>query len=179
MTEEKLREERLRLEANRDELTKIGNRHYFLEKAEDMLQKEDSLTFCYCDLDHLKYINDQYGHTEGDWYITFFVETIQKHIRKEDIFARIGGDEFCVILNDCPYEMAQQKIREVQEEFAAEQTREYPKSFSCGIVEVEGGKEEIHVRDIIKQVDLEMYLQKKEHKEKYRKELGESDPAEN
>ena len=78
VTEEKLQEERLRMEANRDGLTQIGNRHYFLEKAGDMLKEESSLTFCYCDLDHLKYINDQYGHTEGDWYITFFVETIQK-----------------------------------------------------------------------------------------------------
>lgn len=172
VTEEKLREERLRLEANRDELTQIGNRHYFLEKAEDMLKEESSLIFCYCDLDHLKYINDQYGHTEGDWYITFFVETIQKHIRKEDVFARIGGDEFCVILHNCPYEMAEQKIREVQEEFSSGQTQEYPKSFSCGIVEVEGGNEELQVRDIIKQADHEMYLQKKEHKKKYRKKLS-------
>lgn len=73
VTKEKLREERLRMEANRDGLTQIGNRHYFLEKAGDMLKEESSLTFCYCDLDHLKYINDQYGHTEGDWYITFLL----------------------------------------------------------------------------------------------------------
>ena len=139
-----------------------------------MLKEESSLTFCYCDLDHLKYINDQYGHTEGDWdwYITFFVETIQKHIRKEDVFARIGGDEFCVILYNCPYEMAERKIRKVQKEFSSGQTKEYPKSFSCDIVEVEGGNEELQVRDIIKQADHEMYLQKKEHKKKYRKELS-------
>ena len=172
VTKEKLREERLRMEANRDGLTQIGNRHYFLEKAGDMLKEESSLTFCYCDLDHLKYINDQYGHTEGDWYITFFVETIQKHIRKEDVFARIGGDEFCVILYNCPYEMAERKIRKIQKEFSSGQTKEYPKSFSCGIVEVEGGNEELQVRDIIKQADHEMYLQKKEHKKKYRKELS-------
>ena len=172
VTEEKLREERLRMEANRDGLTQIGNRHYFLEKAEDMLKEGSNLTFCYCDLDHLKYINDQYGHTEGDWYITFFVETIQKHIRKEDVFARIGGDEFCVILYNCPYEMAERKIRKIQKEFSSGQTKEYPKSFSCGIVEVEGGNEELQVRDIIKQADHEMYLQKKEHKKKYRKELS-------
>lgn len=171
VTKEKLREERLRMEANRDGLTQIGNRHYFLEKAGDMLKEESSLTFCYCDLDHLKYINDQYGHTEGDWYITFFVETIQKHIRKEDVFARIGGDEFCVILYNCPYEMAERKIRKVQKEFSSGQTKEYPKSFSCDIVEVEGGNEELQVRDIIKQADHEMYLQKKNIK-KYRKELS-------
>ena len=160
------------MEANRDGLPQIGNRHYFLEKAGDMLKEESSLTFCYCDLDHLKYINDQYGHTEGDWYITFFVETIQKHIRKEDVFARIGGDEFCVILYNCPYEMAERKIRKIQKEFSSGQTKEYPKSFSCGIVEVEGGNEQLQVRDIIKQADHEMYLQKKEHKKKYRKELS-------
>ena len=87
------------------------------------------------------------------------------------MFARIGGDEFCVILCNCPYEMAEQKIRKVQKEFSSGQTKEYPKSFSCGIVEVEGGNEEMQVRDIIKQADHEMYLQKKNIK-KYRKELS-------
>ena len=66
VTKEKLREERLRMEANRDGLTQIGNRHYFLEKAGDMLKEESSLTFCYCDLDHLKYINDTFGHDMGN-----------------------------------------------------------------------------------------------------------------
>ena len=59
-----------------------------------------------------------------------------------------------------------------EKEFSSGQTKEYPKSFSCGIVEVEGGNEELQVRDIIKQADHEMYLQKKEHKKKYRKELS-------
>lgn len=82
VTKEKLREERLRMEANRDGLTQIGNRHYFLEKAGDMLKEESSLTFCYCDLDHLKYINDQYGHTEGDWYITFLLRRSKTHPKR-------------------------------------------------------------------------------------------------
>ena len=71
-----------------------------------------------------------------------------------------------MILYNCPYEMAERKIRKIQKEFSSGQTKEYPKSFSCGIVEVEGGNEELQVRDIIKQADHEMYLQKKEHKKK-------------
>lgn len=66
-----------------------------------------------------------------------------------------------MILCNCPYEMAERKIRKIQKEFSSGQTKEYPKSFSCGIVEVEGGNEEMQVRDIIKQADHEMYLQKK------------------
>ena len=106
-----------------------------------MLKEESSLTFCYCDLDHLKYINDQYGHTEGDWYIHVFVETIQNTSEKKMCLQGLEGDEFCVILYNCPYEMAERKIRKIQKEFSSGQTKEYPKSFSCGIVEVEGGNE--------------------------------------
>ncbi len=83
-------------------MTGIGNRAFFLEKAEDMLEKEVSMVFCYCDLDHLKYINDHFGHAEGDWYIRHFVHTVENLIRKEDIFARVGGDEFCIVLQNCP-----------------------------------------------------------------------------
>lgn len=51
-----------------------------------------------------------------------------------------------MILYNCPYEMAERKIRKIQKEFSSGQTKEYPKSFSCGIVEVEGGNEEMQVR---------------------------------
>ena len=97
---------------------------------------------------------------------------MKKFFPSDVLLGRNGGDEFCVILYNCPYEMAERKIRKIQKEFSSGQTKEYPKSFSCGIVEVEGGNEELQVRDIIKQADHEMYLQKKEHKKKYRKELS-------
>lgn len=165
VTETKQREELLRRKAQRDPLTGIGNRSYFLEKAEDLIEKEINLVFCYCDLDHLKYINDHFGHGEGDWYIRHFVQTVESQIRKEDIFARVGGDEFCIVLPNCPLQTAKEKIQNIHALFSGEKTRAYPKSFSCGMIEVPKDHEQINIADIIRQADSVMYLQKKKHQE--------------
>ena len=165
VTETRQREELLRRKAQRDPLTGIGNRSYFLEKAEDLLEKEINLVFCYCDLDHLKYINDHFGHAEGDWYIRHFVRTVENQIRKEDAFARVGGDEFCIVLQNCPMQAAREKMENIHALFSEEKTHEYPKSFSCGMIEVPKDHEPIEIADIIRQADSVMYLQKKKHQE--------------
>ena len=121
--------------------------------------------FCYCDLDHLKYINYHFGHAEGDWYIRHFVRTVESRIRKEDIFARVGGDEFCIVLQNCPLQTAQEKMESVLVSFSAEKAHEYPKSFSCGMIEVPKKHEQIEIAEIIRQADSVMYLQKKKHQE--------------
>ena len=171
ITEEKNREAKLEEEANVDTLTGIGNRHYFQEKTMQLLASGDGLIFCYCDLDHLKYINDKYGHLEGDWYIRHFSETVKSHIRQRDIFARIGGDEFCLILRNCPKEIAEKKLQEMQEAFSSDTSKPYPKSFSYGIVEVVRQHQELLAEEILERADAVMYEQKRRHKEQYEKEL--------
>lgn len=156
----------LKVKANQDALTNIGNRHFFFTKMEEMLAQNEKFVFCYCDLDNLKYINDKYGHTEGDCYIRHFVDIVKGHIRAEDIFARIGGDEFCIILRRCKHEIALKKIQQMQTLFSSDHTKGYPKSFSCGIIEVPEEHDEIEVMEILKQADELMYEQKKEHKKK-------------
>ena len=105
-------------QASIDPLTHVGNRYYFQREIEELLKADDELVFCYCDLDHLKYINDNYGHGEGDWYLRHFTESVKKVIRENDLFARIGGDEFCIILKDCPQEVAYSKFYLIQHDFA-------------------------------------------------------------
>lgn len=165
VTETKQREEMLRKKAQRDPLTGIGNRAYFLEQSGELMEQEINLVFCYCDLDHLKYINDHFGHAEGDWYICHFVQTVESLIRKEDIFARVGGDEFCIVLQNCPLEAAKNKLQKIQTVFQAEKEHEYPKSFSCGLIEVPKEHEKMDIEEIIEQADAVMYQQKKQHKE--------------
>lgn len=162
----------LEVEANQDELTQIGNRHFFIDQMKQLLKTDEDIIVCYCDLDHLKYINDKYGHAEGDWYIRYFVEIVKKHIRECDIFTRLGGDEFCIVLSGCPMTTAVSKVEQMQNIFSADTTKGYSKSFSCGIIEVPHQHEKIEVMDIIKKADAMMYEQKKAHKKTYQAELS-------
>ena len=164
--------DQMEVEALQDTLTAIGNRHFFETKIHELLSSGEEFIFCYCDLDHLKYVNDRYGHLEGDWYIRYFVQTIQNYIRKDDLFARIGGDEFCIILRNCPKEMAQEKIHRMQDSFSHyDLTKPYAKSFSCGIIEISADHDEIKVDDLLQKADAIMYQQKQLHKEIYAREL--------
>ncbi len=163
--------QQLEVEANQDALTQIGNRHFFEKRMEELLKQDENMIICYCDLDHLKYVNDKYGHTEGDWYIRCFVETVKNHIRSRDVFARIGGDEFCIVLRKCPIMTAVKKIQQIQNILSSDTTKEYSKNFSCGIIEVPEERDKIQVMEMLKQADAMMYEQKKEHKKMYRMDL--------
>ena len=164
VTQDKLEQDKLEQEAYSDTLTQIGNRYYFQKKLDELLKMNEDLIFCYCDLDHLKTVNDTYGHMEGDWYICHFVDIVKHNIREDDVFARVGGDEFCLILKGCPEDVARKKIRQIQTDFRAESTRPYDKNFSFGIVKLSGTEKNVDIDDILKQADAAMYQQKKEHK---------------
>lgn len=82
----------------KDVLTGLWNRAYTEEKVDELLQKGASGTLFMMDLDNFKGINDTYGHIEGDDVLKFFAETIQKHVREEDIVCRLGGDEFIAFM---------------------------------------------------------------------------------
>lgn len=161
ITAEKEREARLKSEALQDHLTGIGNRHYFQEKTRELLASGKRCVFCYCDLDHLKDINDTYGHNEGDWYIRCFADIVRFNIREEDLFARIGGDEFCIILSNCTREKAERKLKKMQRMFGCEKAHSYGKSFSFGLVELPENHAPVSVETVLCQADMFMYQQKR------------------
>lgn len=84
--------ERLKNENLIDSLTGVYNR-----KVIDLVPKKG--TFVLLDLDGFKLINDKYGHVYGDQVLKRFAEIVKSHIRSEDYFIRLGGDEFCLIFN--------------------------------------------------------------------------------
>ena len=167
ITQQRRREVRLEAEAHQDALTGIGNRFYFLERLELALESGECCQLCYCDLDHLKYANDRFGHSEGDWYIRRFVGIVEASIRREDIFARIGGDEFCLLLRGCDGDTARRKIQEMQRVLTADTTRDYPKSFSCGITEIPANHPPLTAEEVLHRADTKMYRQKQRHKADY------------
>ena len=161
----KEREEELEEEAYRDKLTGIGNRHLFHERAETMLATGKKIVFCYCDLDHLKYVNDYFGHQEGDQYLKHFVDIVKANIRPGDLFVRLGGDEFCT------KEIMKKKFEHVYEVFCKEEDNDYPKSFSYGITELPERHDIVSTEEILQRADEVMYEYKRKHKEKYLKQL--------
>ena len=167
----KEREEELEEEAYRDKLTGIGNRHLFHERAETMLATGKKIVFCYCDLVHLKYVNDYFGHQEGDQYLKHFVDIVKANIRTGDLFVRLGGDEFCIVLLNCSKEIMKKKFEHVYEVFCKEEDNDYPKSFSYGITELPERHDIVSTEEILQRADEVMYEYKRKHKEKYLKQL--------
>ncbi len=167
VTETRAKEEQLKAEAYLDMLTGIGNRFYLKEQAEELLKTGEPMSLCYCDLDHLKYINDNFGHQEGDRYLQFFVKVVRENIRDEDIFARIGGDEFCILLRASADRDAGEGLKEIQRQFAGREETFYIRSFSYGIVEISGDCGQVDLDALLHKADEAMYEQKREHRKKY------------
>ena len=91
-----------KLMARTDSLTGLPNRRAFLDQLEHDLhtsaRSRSPLTLAYIDLDEFKYINDTYGHSEGDAVLRAFSKMLLSSTRKADTAARVGGDEFALIL---------------------------------------------------------------------------------
>jgi diguanylate cyclase (GGDEF)-like protein len=91
-----------------DPLTDLHNRRFGEERLKEEIARAerngDPLAVIILDLDHFKRINDQFGHTAGDIALKEFSRRLRKAIRACDVPVRIGGDEFLVILPDCPRE---------------------------------------------------------------------------
>jgi diguanylate cyclase (GGDEF)-like protein len=98
-------EHELRLRSVTDYLTGAYNRRYFFEAVESnlsyALRMRRNLCIAMLDIDFFKKVNDQYGHEAGDAVLQHFTRTIKSHIRKYDILARFGGEEFVVQFFDC------------------------------------------------------------------------------
>jgi diguanylate cyclase (GGDEF)-like protein len=85
------------------DLTGLYNRRGFLALAEQhlrMIQRKGAALLVYLDLDDLKLINDSYGHLEGNRALIVAANVLRACFRQSDILARMGGDEFCVLMTD-------------------------------------------------------------------------------
>lgn len=92
-----------------DSLTKLYNRRYFLSQANTIIRSagrdKQPMSLIMCDLDHFKKVNDQYGHEAGDSALIAFANTLRETLREQDTIARIGGEEFIVLLPNTSIEL--------------------------------------------------------------------------
>ena len=97
-------------QAKHDSLTKLPNRSFFEERAQELIieSKEKSTThaMCFLDLDQFKVVNDTCGHAEGDKLLCEISNELQKALVEPDHLARLGGDEFGILLTNCNEEEA-------------------------------------------------------------------------
>lgn len=168
ITENKIKEREIQYLSFHDEMTGLYNRRYF----ENEMQRLDSsrnlpLTIMIADLDNLKYINDTFGHQEGDNYITTAAQMIKASTRDEDIVARIGGDEFALVLPQTDSKEAQiiyQRIIKKQSRYLNQGSSIENFSISIGYA-VKNNKNST-LEETFKKADQKMYLNKSENKKK-------------
>ena len=107
-----MRTEQLETLATIDDLTQIYNRRKFFELAKEEISRNSrykhGLTLIIIDIDHFKKINDLYGHQAGDKTLQHLTNTISSLIRSTDIFGRIGGEEFSLVLPETPKQAAKE-----------------------------------------------------------------------
>jgi diguanylate cyclase (GGDEF)-like protein/PAS domain S-box-containing protein len=102
ITDAKEQEDRLRLAASTDPLTGLPHRATFLDRLEESLAASagpDSIAVLFIDLDHFKPINDRYGHEAGDHLLCQVSRRLRTCVRSTDVVARIGGDEFVIMID--------------------------------------------------------------------------------
>ncbi len=105
--------------ATTDHLTGLYNRHFLVEVAKrkfsDAYRHQSPLSLLVVDIDHFKKINDTYGHNTGDSVLKSVGDCLQDFFREGDFVARIGGEEFVVLLTHCNLENAVYRAEELRE----------------------------------------------------------------
>ena len=156
-----------------DDLTGIANRRGFLTMAQHALQfcQRQQVPAClaFLDLNKFKYINDNYGHAEGDNALRFFAGQLRQHFRESDLCARLGGDEFVVLLTNTDITRANELTKRLTAALQASPLQANPEgadavsynlSFSHGVVEYDPLKH-ASIDDLLEEGDRLMYQDKK------------------
>ena len=100
--------------AHHDTLTGLANRRYFVEGLKARIARcqryGDQIALLFLDVDKLKQVNDEYGHRAGDVLLTRLATILSENVRVSDMVARIGGDEFAILLDNIEPIQVEKKI---------------------------------------------------------------------
>ena len=150
-----------------DPLTGSLNRRGFMEKVLRMNREREGepALLCFADLDHLKEINDVFGHAAGDFAIKWCSATLQEQVGASGIVGRIGGDEFCVLLfGDMQAGRTfVEQIKAKSAAFNSASEKEYYVELSIGFAPVTLGKDLV-ISEKLAVADLTLYEEKKKRR---------------
>lgn len=163
---------RLDVIAKTDELTGLYNRRGFLDYAQLEIgnpeNKGKRALICYADMDNLKYVNDKFGHDDGDFALREIAAILKDTFRENDIIGRMGGDEFIVfaMIQVSDYEkQIKDRLENITRRHNAEAGKPYPIEMSSGICEFQCGAD-IDIHEVIDRADEKLYKEKVEKKAK-------------
>jgi two-component system cell cycle response regulator len=153
--------------ASTDPLTGVHNRRYLDTHLDQLLQRARTnnkpLSVAFCDIDHFKKLNDTYGHAAGDEVLIEFTRRLTRNLRSFDLVARIGGEEFVVVMPDTPPERARrigERLRQKVEvePFSVAGADPIAVTISVGITTSRAADE--HGVELVKRADEAMYQAK-------------------
>ncbi len=164
--------QRFKALAEYDDLTAISNRYHFSASAKGALalceKGQLPAALIVFDLDHFKQINDQYGHAAGDWALRQTVDTCRNFMRNNDVFGRIGGEEFAILLPGCQSDKAQLLADICRDAISNIDTAasgyEFKLSASFGVTSAELSG--YHLTKLIEDADTAMYQAKQQGRNK-------------
>lgn len=159
-----LREEYLTKKSFFDMLTGCYNRNYFEVKTKEY-RNAIGIGIIVCDMDMLKYINDNLGHSYGDKIIKIFANRLKSIISEDDFIFRTGGDEFIILTENKNQTYLKSLVENIKFEFKmTEENNDFPVSVSVGYSCKDFTTQSL--RECIKMADYHMYQHKLSHKER-------------
>ncbi len=170
--ERKHLEDKLRLEAERDPLTKLYNKTTTKSLIEECIEKDSSAqhALIIIDLDNFKTINDTRGHAAGDQILLAFTTALNKNFRETDILGRAGGDEFVVLIKNVQsVAMVCDKLQRLTSSFKKYGIDNgFPGRLSCSIGVAMYNKDGKTYDELFKKADAALYEAKRNGKDQYK-----------
>jgi diguanylate cyclase (GGDEF)-like protein len=150
--------------AYHDPLTNTFNRHYGMNILNEWMAAGETFIVCFVDMDNLKFVNDRYGHAEGDVYI-LNVTAILKRFSHNAVVCRLGGDEFMLLCKDWTLEQGEERLEALRDELMNQigAATVYKQSLSYGCMAVDNTNT-LPASELLTMADEKMYIYKRAHK---------------
>jgi diguanylate cyclase len=174
IAERKLLEQRLKFQAFHDPLTRLPNRTLFMDRFEQALarseRQESKIAVMFVDLDDFKEVNDSLGHETGDRVLMAVAKRLRVCLRPSDTAARVGGDEFTVLLEDVEDAQGAVRVAErILEELRTPITLgELERIVGASIGIALGSGAHDRPSDLLRRADLALYRAKRRGKAVYK-----------
>ena len=159
----------LKVFANQDFLTKVYNRKYFFEEGQHYfrkaIQKREPFAVAMIDIDDFKKVNDSYGHDTGDKVIKTLAKKLKEKTKGQDLVARFGGEEFCLLLKKISPSAAERFFEEICHEIATLRIETDIDEYISFTVSIGVETKALNTLDeMIKQADINLYEAKQNGK---------------